>query len=157
MNNLDAYTVANNHNSRPGPPAVSKVTVILPAYNEEVSIGSIILRSKQHADRVIVIDDGSTDRTPEVAELAGAIIKIKPQIHSPLAELSACYVQGRAGSIKEPQIHSPPLELSACYARWRAGNTDEHRYDYNKIINIFQPGRTTSNPSQQPQPLEVCT
>ena len=45
----------------------------------------------------------------------------KPQMHSPLAELSAGYVQGFAGSIKEPQI-----------------NTDEHRYDYNNIINIFQ-------------------
>jgi hypothetical protein len=45
----------------------------------------------------------------------------KTQIHSPLAELSACYVQGRADSIKEPQI-----------------NTDEHRYGFNNIINIFQ-------------------
>ncbi len=48
------------------------VTAILPAYNEEVSIGSIVLHARQHADKVIVIDDGSTDRTSEVARLAGA-------------------------------------------------------------------------------------
>lgn len=121
MNNLNASTVANNHISRPGPPTVRKVTLILPAYNEEVSTGSITLRSKQHADQVIVIDEGSTDRTAEVAELAGAEIKIKPQ------------------------IHSPPEELSACYARGRAGNADERRYELNDIINIFRSECTTRN------------
>ena len=50
----------------------------------------------------------------------------KPQIHSPLLELSACIAQGRAGNIKEPQI-----------------NADERRYDYNDIINIFQPDHIT--------------
>ena len=52
----------------------------------------------------------------------------KPQIFSPLAELSACYVQGCAGSIKEPQI-----------------NTDEHRRGFNNIINIFQPEHSNTN------------
>ncbi|MPM28537.1 Undecaprenyl-phosphate 4-deoxy-4-formamido-L-arabinose transferase [bioreactor metagenome] len=48
------------------------ITVILTAYNEEVSIGSIILLTKLYADNVIVVDDGSTDRTAEVAKKAGA-------------------------------------------------------------------------------------
>jgi len=48
------------------------ITAILPALNEEVGIGSIILRAKQYVDRVIVIDDGSTDTTAEIAKLAGA-------------------------------------------------------------------------------------
>jgi glycosyltransferase involved in cell wall biosynthesis len=48
------------------------ITALLPAYNEEISIGSVVLRTKQYADRVIVIDDGSSDRTVEVAALAGA-------------------------------------------------------------------------------------
>ncbi len=49
-----------------------EILAILPAYNEEVSIGSIVLHARQHADRVIVIDDGSSDRTAEMAKLAGA-------------------------------------------------------------------------------------
>lgn len=32
----------------------------------------MVLRTKRYADRVIVVDDGSSDRTAEVAELAGA-------------------------------------------------------------------------------------
>jgi glycosyltransferase involved in cell wall biosynthesis len=45
---------------------------VLPAYNEELVIGSVILRTRQYVDRVIVVDDGSSDRTAEVARLAGA-------------------------------------------------------------------------------------
>jgi glycosyltransferase involved in cell wall biosynthesis len=48
------------------------VTVILPVYNEEVIVGSVVLQAKELADKVIVIDDASLDNTVEVAKLAGA-------------------------------------------------------------------------------------
>ena len=51
---------------------MAKVTAILPAYNEELCISGIILGSKKYVDRVIVVDDGSTDNTAEIAALAGA-------------------------------------------------------------------------------------
>ena len=51
---------------------MSTIIALLPAYNEEVSIGSVVLRTRQFADRVIVVDDGSLDSTAEVAALAGA-------------------------------------------------------------------------------------
>lgn len=50
------------------------ITAVLPAFNEEVSIGSAILRAKKFVDRVIVVDNASSDNTVEVAELAGAEI-----------------------------------------------------------------------------------
>ena len=45
---------------------------VFPAYNDEIVIGSLVLRTKQYAERVIVVDDGSSDRTAQVAKLAGA-------------------------------------------------------------------------------------
>ena len=52
--------------------APQNVTVILPAYNEEVSIGSVVLLTRYYADSVIVVDDGSSDRTAKIARKAGA-------------------------------------------------------------------------------------
>jgi glycosyltransferase involved in cell wall biosynthesis len=51
-----------------------KVTVLIPAYNEEDYIGSTIfgVRASGSADRIIVVDDGSTDDTAVVAARSGA-------------------------------------------------------------------------------------
>lgn len=48
-----------------------KVTVILPVYNEEISIENIALLTKHYADNVIVTEDGSSDRAAEIARKAG--------------------------------------------------------------------------------------
>ncbi len=53
---------------------MSKIIIALPAYNEELTIGSMVSKSKQYSDKVTVIDDGSRDDTEKVAELAGAIV-----------------------------------------------------------------------------------
>jgi glycosyltransferase involved in cell wall biosynthesis len=53
-----------------------KIMVGIPCYNEEVAIGSLVLRASQYADEVVVIDDGSTDKTMEVARLAGAHVLV---------------------------------------------------------------------------------
>lgn len=51
---------------------LQNVTVVLPAYNEEVSIGSLVLLIRLYADNVFVVDDCSSDRTAEIAKNAGA-------------------------------------------------------------------------------------
>lgn len=49
-----------------------KKIAIIPAYNEEAAIENMILRTSQYVDKVIVVDDGSNDKTKEMAKLAGA-------------------------------------------------------------------------------------
>jgi len=48
--------------------------VCIPAFNEEKTIGEIVEKSLQYADKVIVCNDGSTDNTEKKAKEKGAII-----------------------------------------------------------------------------------
>src|SRR6267378_1959661 len=50
----------------------SRILVAIPAFNEGPTIGSVVLKARQFASDVVVVDDGSTDDTAETAALAGA-------------------------------------------------------------------------------------
>jgi glycosyltransferase involved in cell wall biosynthesis len=66
---------------QPGSTAASlRVAVILPCYNEEAAIGTTIagFREALPDARIYVYDNNSKDRTIEVAERAGAIVRREP-------------------------------------------------------------------------------
>jgi len=50
---------------------MKKLAIFIPAYNEERAIGSVVLQSKKYGE-VFVVDDGSLDRTAQIAAAAGA-------------------------------------------------------------------------------------
>ncbi|HEX5033595.1 MAG TPA: glycosyltransferase family 2 protein [bacterium] len=52
----------------------SPSSIIIPAYNEEAAIASVIeqVRRARPDDEILVVDDASTDRTAELASAAGA-------------------------------------------------------------------------------------
>ena len=55
-------------------PKQPRTVAAIPCHNEERFIGSVVLRAKGYVDLVLVVDDGSSDSTQHVAQLAGATV-----------------------------------------------------------------------------------
>lgn len=53
---------------------MADIKVIIPAYNEEASIGKVVSEVPQSVSEIIVVNNGSTDNTVEVAQNAGATV-----------------------------------------------------------------------------------
>lgn len=51
-----------------------KISVVIPAYNEEKMIAQVVSELKNKISEVIVVDDGSSDLTAKLAKQAGAIV-----------------------------------------------------------------------------------
>ncbi len=56
-----------------------KVTVIIPCLNEEQGIERVLNRMPAFVDQVVVVDNGSTDRTADIARSLGAMV-IKEEV-----------------------------------------------------------------------------
>lgn len=54
-----------------------KISLIIPCYNEEEGIGRVLKKAPAFVDEIIVVDGGSTDRTEEIARVAGANVIIE--------------------------------------------------------------------------------
>jgi glucosyl-3-phosphoglycerate synthase len=64
-----------------GNPKKLTVSVIIPAYNEEETVANVVkvVKSLNYIKEVIVVDDGSTDRTAQFALDAGAMVINHPK------------------------------------------------------------------------------
>lgn len=51
-----------------------RLVAVIPAYNEERFIDSVVLCAREFVDTVIVVDDGSEDGTGKIAQKAGATV-----------------------------------------------------------------------------------
>jgi glycosyltransferase involved in cell wall biosynthesis len=57
----------------------SQTAAVIPAYQDEKHIGDIVRRTRERVDHVVVIDDGSSDRTAQRAREAGAEVIVHAQ------------------------------------------------------------------------------
>jgi glycosyltransferase involved in cell wall biosynthesis len=79
------------------PPSVAhNIIAVIPAYNEERFIGSTVLKTRRQARRVIVVDDGSSDATAELASEAGAEVFRLPRNAGKGAALAAGFQLAQA-------------------------------------------------------------
>ncbi len=72
--------VRRSYTPPPLPPLLKAETVaLIPAYNEEGRVDTVVREAKKYVDLVIVVDDGSADNTAREAEEAGAVVIRHPQ------------------------------------------------------------------------------
>lgn len=79
----------------PPPSPHGPVIALIPAFNEDRFIASVILKAKRYVDEVIVIDDGSSDDTPYLAEITGATLIRQPQNQGKAAALNVGFAIAR--------------------------------------------------------------
>lgn len=57
----------------------TRIVAVLPAFNEEKTIGRVILGAERYVDRIIVVDDGSSDLTASIAKRLGVEVICHPK------------------------------------------------------------------------------
>ncbi len=63
-------TTVDTQQTGPGP----RILLLIPAYNAERHVAAVVRGARQTGLPVIVVDDGSTDRTKDQAQAAGAMV-----------------------------------------------------------------------------------
>ena len=81
-----------------------KIIAVIPAYNEEKTIATVIIETEKHVNKIIVVDDGSTDHTAEIAQRMGAIVIQHPQNMGKGAALKTGF--------KEALKHNPDIVVT---------------------------------------------
>ncbi len=104
-----------------------KVLVAMPAYNEEKYIGSLVVQARQYTDEVLVVDDGSTDRTARVAELAGATVIRHGKNRGYGASIQSILTEARKRApdvlvLMDADGQHDPGQISALIGAIRSGN-----------------------------------
>lgn len=116
---LDSYQTKFDRNER-----YADVAVIIPAYNEEKNIRGIVEKSLQHSKHVIVVNDGSTDKTVEkLAEL-------------PIILLNNTINKGKGASLLQGFRYAQSLKLKATISI--DADTQHNPEDIPKFIQAMQ-------------------
>jgi glycosyltransferase involved in cell wall biosynthesis len=76
-----------------------RITALLPARDEEATIAPTVLALRGFTGSVVVVDDGSVDRTAEIALEAGATVLRSPVRH------------GKGGAMEQALDRLPPADV----------------------------------------------
>lgn len=73
-----------------------KVVAAIPCHNEAQFIDDIVRTAQKHVDEVVVVDDGSSDGTSHVAEVAGAMVVRHNGNKGPGVAYRSCFEAARS-------------------------------------------------------------
>lgn len=109
--------------------ASQALRVIIPCLNEEPAIGSLVgsllVKLDRSADRVIVVDNGSSDRTAEFARAAGAEVVAEPKRGYGRACLTGVYAAANGIAVfLDGDAADDPADLQRVIEPVRAGAAD---------------------------------
>ena len=102
-----------------------RVSAVIPAYNERQRIAAVIEGTKRFVDEVIVVDDGSTDGTGEIARGLGATVMSNQFAKGYIGAIKAGFQEARGDIVVSldadgehdpadiPQLVKPVLEERA--------------------------------------------
>lgn len=110
-----------------------RIIALIPAFDEDRFIGSVVIKTRQYVDQVVVIDDGSQDDTVRVAEMAGAHVIRQPHNQGKAAALNVglAYVREYAREhnitaciLIDGDGQQNPYDIPALLTPIRAGEAD---------------------------------
>lgn len=103
-----------------------RTVAAIPAFNEAVTIGSVVVQALEHVDLVLVVDDGSSDGTAHIAELAGARVLRHPVNQGKGAAVRTAFEWARAMGVEamvllDGDMQHDPREIPKVLAPVLAG------------------------------------
>jgi glycosyltransferase involved in cell wall biosynthesis len=121
-----------------------RTVAALPAFNEERAIAKVIVHARKHVDKVLVLDDGSTDDTALIAESLGATVIRHEKNMGKGAALRDCFEWARVSGANvlvtlDADGQHDPEQIPALLAVMQSGEADV-------VI-----GSRTSKPSDMPR------
>lgn len=128
-----------------------KVSAVIPAYNEAERIGAAIapLRRSKWVDEIVVVDDGSTDGTAEVAKRYGVKLVRLPENRGKAAALDAG-VKVAEGDVllflDADLVGLKPEHVEKLLAAYREGEAEI-------VIGVFKEGRAGTDLSMKIAPF----
>lgn len=107
-----------------------RTALVIPARDEDASVGTVVGSVRQAVDLVVVVDNGSRDRTADVARAAGAVVVSEPRAGYGRACLAGLAYLARQPTPPDAVVFldadqsDDPADLDAVLAPVRTGSAD---------------------------------